>query len=670
MKKIFLLLTVILIISITVTAQINRPNMKYGAVSAKDLSTKIYSIDSNAEAVVLYSKCDVKYEGNNSGWFNVVYKYQKKIHILNKNAFRLGTVEIPLRKYGNQEDKIEKLEAVTYNLENGDVKKTKIDKSSIFKDKVRKKITVMKFTFPELREGSIIEYAYTISTPVDEYLREWEFQGIDPVLWSEYNTEIPSIFNFQSLRQGYRKFTIDSIGISNDTYYILFPGDNASESSSVGSISLNTLKSKWALQDIQAMKLEKFTTTLDNHISKITFQLVSLRVPNRPEKKIAANWMQLAKDMVKAEYFGADLKNKNHWIEDDVRKAISGETNNNAKAKKIFEFVRDNYSCISYDAYALSEPLKKIYQAKKGSVADINLVLTTMYNNAGFVANPVILSTRDNGYTSDLFPLIDRYNYTICRLEVDNEVFLLDASHPRLGFGKLPNECYNGSARLIDEIPYIINLSADSIKETKFANVFISNNEKGGMSGAYSNTLGYFESYDLREKLISQKQDEFFADLKKAYAFEITMQEKNIEDLKEYEKPVKVKYEFDFKVEDDIIYFTPLLTEAYKNNPFKAEARNYPVEMPHAMQETFILNIETPKGYEIDELPKSSRVMLNETEGMFEYIIGKTNDGIQLRSVIKINKANFTNEDYQTLRDFFGYIVKKHAEQIVYKKKK
>jgi uncharacterized protein YfkK (UPF0435 family) len=33
-----------------------------------------------------------------------------------------------------------------------------------------------------------------------------------------------------------------------------------------------------------------------------------------------------------------------------------------------------------------------------------------------------------------------------------------------------------------------------------------------------------------------------------------------------------------------------------------------------------------------------------------------------------MNKANFNSEDYETLRDFYGFIVQKQSEQIVFKK--
>ena len=55
---------------------------------------------------------------------------------------------------------------------------------------------------------------------------------------------------------------------------------------------------------------------------------------------------------------------------------------------------------------------------------------------------------------------------------------------------------------------------------------------------------------------------------------------------------------------------------------------------------------------------------------MFEYIIRKDETNIQMRVRLKINKANFTNEDYDTLREFYAFIVKKQSEQIVFKKVK
>jgi len=129
-----------------------------------------------------------------------------------------------------------------------------------------------------------------------------------------------------------------------------------------------------------------------------------------------------------------------------------------------------------------------------------------------------------------------------------------------------------------------------------------------------------------------------------------------------------VHYDFSFVPDGDIIYFNPLLTEAYKHNPFSAATRNYPVEMPYTSNELIVINMEVPKGYKVDELPKSERISLNDADGMFEYLVQADANMVQLKCKLNINKANFTPEDYDTLRQFFGEVVKKEAEQIVFKK--
>ena len=113
-----------------------------------------------------------------------------------------------------------------------------------------------------------------------------------------------------------------------------------------------------------------------------------------------------------------------------------------------------------------------------------------------------------------------------------------------------------------------------------------------------------------------------------------------------------------------------MLEEGYKENPFKAADRKYPVEMPYGFDETYIFNMEIPEGYVVDELPKSTKVTFNEDEGFFEYLIAADAGNVQFRSRVVLKKANFKPEDYATLRDFFAFIVKKQGEQIVFKKKK
>ena len=663
-----LVLVVIIVTSQPLTAQQNRVKIKFGDVKPGDFDSVRYAVDTAANAVYLFDGAKSFYEGNTKGGLSVVYERHTRIHLLNKNSFDLATIEIPLYVTTYFQQKVEDLQAAPYNIENGKVVATKIDKSALFKDKNgNEKIT--KFTFPNIKEGSIIEYSYKVITPDRDYVQTWFFQKQYPSLWSEYEVSIPSFYHFAVNSQHYWPYTIDTGMISHDSYNILAPGESAMESSTTFSIPSNTVNSIWAMKNVPAIKREPFISAIKNYVAKIEFHMASIQYPERPLIPVIKTWPEMAADYLKDEDFGADLSSRNSYLEDELKKVTADAKDDLLKAKKIYEYVRDNFSCNDYEARYLSQSLKKTFQARKGNVVDINLLLTAMLINQKLEAQPVILSTRENGKALESYPIMDRFNYAISRVKIGDQYYLLDAANDRLGFGRLDEECYNGTGRLIAPLPELIQLSPDSLKESKVTSVFIINGEKG-IEGSVVSNLGYFESLNNREKLKKTKEEDFFKELKKGYSFDVELENTRIDSLKKLENPIAIKYDLKFNLDEDIVYFNPMLAEVTKENPFKSAERYYPVEMPYCSDETYVLNMEIPNGYKVDELPKSARVKLNEDDGMFEYIIVKSDDRIQFKSRISLKKAIFDPEDYQTLRDIFGFIVKKQAETIVFKKAK
>jgi hypothetical protein len=241
-----------------------------------------------------------------------------------------------------------------------------------------------------------------------------------------------------------------------------------------------------------------------------------------------------------------------------------------------------------------------------------------------------------------------------------------------MGFGRLGTECYNGHARVINESATPIDFNSDSLMERKLTSVFIINDEKGNITGSIQQTPGYYESYSLRSRIKDKGKDQLFADIKKGFNAEVEIKNPTIDSLESYDQPLHIKYEFDMTTEkEDILYFNPMFGEGWKENPFKSAIRRYPVEMPFAVDETYLLRLDVPNGYVIDELPKQVMVKLNEEEdGMFEFRLSESGGTISLRSRIRLRRAFYAPEEYELLREFFNLIVKKHNEQIVFKKKK
>ncbi|MBC7626584.1 hypothetical protein, partial [Ferruginibacter sp.] len=58
-------------------------------------------------------------------------------------------------------------------------------------------------------------------------------------------------------------------------------------------------------------KEEKFTTSLDNHISKIEFQMSGQQFPNTVHRDIMGTWARLAESLLKDEDFGEKLDKDN-----------------------------------------------------------------------------------------------------------------------------------------------------------------------------------------------------------------------------------------------------------------------------------------------------------------------------------------------------------------------
>jgi hypothetical protein len=520
-----------------------------------------------------------------------------------------------------------------------------------------------------VREGSIIEVSYTIKSDDMFNLRTWEFQGEYPRLWSEYTARIPQCFNYVFLTQGYHPFHIKKQDMSYKTYSII--ENNGVESHNTYTMRANVYDNRWVMKDVPALKEEKFITSLDNYTAKIQFQLSEYREPLVP-KGVMGNWLTFSQDLLKNEHFGQAIDKPNNWLDDDIKAITAGAKTQLDKAKKIYAFVRDNFTCTNHNSFYIDDNLKTVFKKKNGTVGDINLLLIAMLKHENILAEPVLLSTRENGLTHEVYPLIDRFNYVIAGCVIDNLEYYLDATEPKLGFNKLPVRCYNGHARFIStSSPDPAYFVADSVREAKLTTVFIANGENKKLVSALTSKLGYYESLSIREKVGEKGKDELLKSIKTQYPAEYSISELQLDSLDNKDEPVQVRYSIDLdNFNEDIVYFNPMMAEGYKDNFFKAVNRVYPVEMPYAMDEVFILNMEIPAGYDVDEIPKSAKVNMNEDEGFFEYLVSKTPTSIMLRSRLKLNKASFLPEDYESLRSFFDYVVKKHAEQIVFKKKK
>src|SRR5690606_25373469 len=136
--------------------------------------------------------------------FTYVFRRHVRYKILTKSGYDLANLDIPLYRSSNTaKENIVSMSAATYNLEAGEIIESKLDKDAKFTEALDKNYTIKKYALPNVKEGSIIEFRYTIESDFIFNLRGWAFQGDIPTLWSEYSVRIPEYFQYKVNRGGY-----------------------------------------------------------------------------------------------------------------------------------------------------------------------------------------------------------------------------------------------------------------------------------------------------------------------------------------------------------------------------------------------------------------------------------------------------------------------------------
>jgi hypothetical protein len=115
----------------------------------------------------------------------------------------------------------------------------------------------------------------------------------------------------------------------------------------------------------------------------------------------------------------------------------------------------------------------------------------------------------------------------------------------------------------------------------------------------------------------------------------------------------------------DKLYFSPLLFLATKENPFKLEEREYPIDFIIPFTDKFMVNIMIPDGYDVESLPKSEGLEFKDSNVAFSYLIQQNGKYLQLKAQLDILNPLILPEDYKAFKAFYSKIVEKQAEQIV-----
>ncbi len=653
--------------------------IKFGKIDMADLQMKTYDKDSSAGAIILCDFGKASFEYSNDKGFQVKFERLTRIKILKKAGYEWASVEIPFYKAGTRgEEKITDLKGYTYNLQNGEIVKEKLTKEGIFTEQKDENWSIQKFTLPNVKEGSVIEYTYTTVSDFIYNFQDWTFQSTIPVRWSEYRAVIPEYFNYKMQTNGYEPIqsntktvqTSFSLRIEGSGGVTTFSRNEQRVATHYEQVQTQANSYQWMAKEVPAIRSESYITTPRDYLTQIEFELNSTNFPGQGFKPYSSSWNSLNDQLLKSEYFGSPLKRAG-FLKDIITKIQAEHKEPTTQAMAAYGFLRQYMTWNGETSIYSKNGTKKAFDSRTGNSADINLMLTAMLKEMGLNAEPVLVSTRSHGRILPYYSVLNKFNYVVTQLVIGEQMVLLDATDSHVSPGMLPIRCLNGIGRLIDARDGDWVSLETKEKATELISIQMTIGDSGELNGKIEKSMAGYEAWAQRKNILKVGKDKYTEEVKKIRPnwqiakSEVTNLEKSSETLGE-------KYELEMtdvcQKAGNAIYLKPMLSEAILENPFKLTERKYPVDFATAIERTYIATITIPAGYKVEETPKNAVMSLPENSGRFAFMIAVNGNTIQVSSKISLRKSVYYADEYAALREFYTQIVSKHAEQIVLKK--
>jgi len=673
MKQSLKLCILVLLSTCYTTAQ----EYKFGKISEEELAEKYYPQDSSAVAAVLYRKFNVRYDYVQTTGFKVLTDVYERVKIYKKEGFDYATVAERLytSDVGNEKESFKGLKAYTYNWVNGAIEETKLKGSETFTEEVSKYYEVEKFTLPNVKEGSIIEYSYTVDSPFYYSLDEIVLQYDIPIKKQEITIATPEFFVFNLNTKGYLEIVPKSsnksgkISIQNINRGSRggFAAPNTTFSTSNIDYIINV--SEFNMHNVPALKEEKYVNNINNYRAAINYELRYVNFPQQPIKSFTTTWDNVVKTIYDSPNFGRQLENSSYF-KNALTSILTNTASDVEKMNAIYFFVQQHMNWNGYYSKYTDKGVKNAYKEQTGNVADINLMLVSMLRGAGLQSYPVLVSTKNNGVP--LFPTREGFNYVIASVEINDAIVLLDATNKYAEPDIIPNRALNWLGRLIKKDGSSISIPLSAKMQSYETNMIQATlHSDGSLAGMMRTVYSDYNAYNYRNAYNELSEDDYLDKLEnRNNGMEIS--NFTIENKKELGKLITEKFEFAAENQADVIgekiYFSPTLFKTTSENPFRLETRNYPIDFGYPWAEKLLVSVKIPEGYKVESIPDPLAVSLPNDAGSFKYFIQNTPAEVKITVNFNMNSAIIGAQDYSALKELYRLLVEKETEKVVLSK--
>ncbi|HFC00308.1 MAG TPA: transglutaminase domain-containing protein [Phaeodactylibacter sp.] len=433
----------------------------------------------------------------------------------------------------------------------------------------------------------------------------------------------------------------------------------------------------WILTDLPPLIDEPLCPNPEDYTESIRFQLAGyqrpLQIGGTQYVELMSTWENLAKEFLGHKDYLGILKKKTD-SKKLLQKIISKEDSDLEKVKKIYAYVQKNIDWNEKYRLFPDEKFTTVFKNQKGSSAEINLCLVRLLQSAGLDANPLIISTKDNGLITKVYPIYNQFNHVIAQVNLGEKDILMDATSKFRPYNLISMDDLNPNGFLLSkkksrwiEIPFPQKnrtiISSDLSFEGNLMKIKMTYSFFKYSAAKYRQRYHAEKGEDsFVTKYLQNNDEEMMLDsFKVRYAFNL-------------EKPFAVTCYFTKEMDEEmgasILYIAPLLKKHYEKNPFINPTRYLPVDFIAPFSEKYIFNFRLPEGYELAEKPEPIRLATASKKSTYTYDFKQTQTThVQISSIFEIKDPLIFFDEYGALRELFNKMMGLQSTQLVLKKK-
>jgi hypothetical protein len=651
---VFILFNTVIALFATVSGQGQTP--EFGKIEPSDLAMKECPFEKTAGAMNLAKLARINFEINLfTGVPIITTQYFARIKIFDKRGFSAADIKIPYVS-NSRSSKIKDLEAYIYTLDaEGKLVRTKVEKKEIFtgKSKERHALNYLAFTFPNLKEGAVIEYRYTKIDKNSVGIKPWFFQDEIPTAFSRISVVVPAY-----VAMDYHVLSSDPI--EKDSAYKKFYRTDFNESTR-----------SFTLRNIHSFRVEPLMTSLKDNLERVEFSISPANFFRRLFTSSQAKWGLFNYFMLNARFFGYQFDKPipgTAAFTDSVKK-ISRVAD---RIGAVYAYVEKNVEWNEEQTF-YCDSIAGCWLSKSGSSAEINILFLNLLRTVGVKCYPILASTRDNGNPDIDFPSLSQFNGVDIVVMDSSTTYTIDCTQKQLSFRIPPLNILNSYAYLVDEekFGWIFVTDPRTLMKNEIS-MNASMDSAGSIEGKITlSFIGFAKSARLDDR--KQKEDE--RDTHKSD------NSANMPDLvidTAFSEPDKdgsdtlvenLGFHFALANTDKFYFLNPFAFSAFEKNPFKDSLRFTDIDFGCNQSFHARLRIKIPGIISIESMPADISLQKQDSSIFFGRKIRSDGGFVVIDNSFILKNAVFIKEDYPALKAFFDKFYALLNEEIVLKKK-